>query len=163
NTVALALGYGRRANCCGRVGDDVGFDTYQVRAASVGRTARGATLAKSTDPDYAISSTQNHWTMGLPDSPRTSIVRQVDLVAWQKSGDQKPEVRFDRLYATEKDPLNFAERVSGGELAHSPPLISIYPNPFKDTANRQRPGDRDLPDTPRRIDGNELASGPRPR
>ncbi len=155
NTIILPMGYGRRANCCGRVGDDVGFNTYAVRDAASRRTATGAKLAKSAAADYMISSTQNHWTMGLPNSPRTSIVRQVDFVAWQKHGDDAPLKESDRLYATQKDPLNFAERIDGGELSHGPPNISIYPNPYTDSGDRQRPGDR-LSNAPGSVDGSEF-------
>ena len=156
NTVILPLGYGRKTNCCGRVGDGVGFNTYAVRDAASGRAARGATLKRSSG-DYAISSTQNHWTMGLPDKPRTSIVRQVDYPAWNKFADPATnklltEIDRDRLYGTAKDPLNFAERVCGGELTHAPPNISIYPNPYDDSGDPQHPGKR-LPDAPKSIDG----------
>lgn len=161
DTVALMLGYGRGGvpghegqwGACGRVGDGVGFNTYKVRDSASGAMAGGAKLARSTT-SYPLSSTQNHWTMGLPGKEdRRSILRHVDLAAWQKFGGEKPLVEKDRLYATQKDPLNFGERVGHGELTHTPANIGIYPNPFADSGNHQRPGDR-LPDAPKSVDGN---------
>jgi molybdopterin-containing oxidoreductase family iron-sulfur binding subunit len=90
--------------------------------------------------------------MGLPDKPRTALVRGIDLVPWQKFGDEKPVTGVDRMYGTPQEPLNFAERIDGGELTHTPPNINIYPHPFADSGNPQRPGER-LPGISGSVDG----------
>ena len=123
DTVILPLGYGRRV--CGLVGSGVGFDVYPLRESSARRVAFGATVERISGK-YPISSTQNHWTM----EGRDSIVRSVDLPAWQAHGDELVE-HNDELYATVGDDLNFGERL--GELAHAPPNRSIYKNPLNDS------------------------------
>jgi MoCo/4Fe-4S cofactor protein with predicted Tat translocation signal len=121
NTVILQLGYGRKV--CGLVGTGVGFNTYAVRDAANRRTARGARLEPSkTGETYPISSTQNHWTL----EGRSALLREVDLVAWQKHGESFDDSP-DLIYGKPKH-LNFAERL--GNLAHAPPNISVYSNPF---------------------------------
>jgi len=152
NTVILPLGYGRKV--CGRVGDGVGFSAYAARDAASPWSARGATVEKIAG-DHPISSTQNHWSL----EGRTAIVRQVDLPAWQKHGDEVLD-ETDRLYGTTKS-LKFGERVGHGELTHTPPNISIYPNPFQDSPNPQRPGDR-APESPRSADGTMFGRGMEP-
>jgi len=138
NTVILPLGYGRRV--CGRVGDGVGFNTYTLRDSQTGRTARGVTVRVASG-DYPVSSTQNNWSM----EGRTSITREVDLAAWRKHGDDPPVPRPDPLYDTSSPaPLNFAERIGGGELSHTPPNVSIYPHPFTGT-NTGKPADQSMP------------------
>lgn len=124
DTVMLTYGYGREQS--GRVGDGVGFNVNAVRASSMGgaRIARGASLTK-VPGDYLIASTQNHWSM----EGRTSLVRAVDLAAWNKHGAETQK-KMDALYPTEVT-LNFAERL--GELSHTPPNESIYVNPYNAT------------------------------
>jgi MoCo/4Fe-4S cofactor protein with predicted Tat translocation signal len=122
NTIALQFGWGRTV--AGLVGDGVGFNVFQVCSAASRRMARGA-VVETTREFHPISSTQNHWTL----EGRDSIVRQVDLAAWQKHGGEEPHVESDPLYGTEKT-LNFGERVGHGELSHSPPINNIYPHPF---------------------------------
>lgn len=121
-TVIFPLGYGREA--CGRVGDGVGFNTFRLRDADGTPVARGVRL-EARDGEFPIASTQNHWAL----EGRTSIVRQVDLIAWQRHGDDPPLVETDRFYGTVKS-LNFAERVGHGELAHTPPNLNIYVHPY---------------------------------
>ncbi|MCC6659601.1 MAG: TAT-variant-translocated molybdopterin oxidoreductase [Phycisphaerales bacterium] len=125
NVVALQLGYGRTE--CGKVGNGVGFNTYGVRDSGTDVTARGATLAATGDT-YMVASTETNWSM----EGRTSIVRCVDLPAWQKHGESL-EAKSDRLYGTASPPLNFAERLGGSELTHSPPIKSIYENPLNES------------------------------
>src|SRR5262249_55400952 len=122
NTVVLPLGYGRQH--AGRVGDGVGFNVNPVRDGASRWMARGATVKKAPK-GYPISSTQNHWSL----AGRTSLLRQVDLVAWQKHGDEAKLTELDRLYGTTKT-LNFGERVGHSELTHTPPNINIYPHPY---------------------------------
>ncbi|MEX2218389.1 MAG: TAT-variant-translocated molybdopterin oxidoreductase [Phycisphaerales bacterium] len=130
HTVILPLGYGRQI--AGRVGDGVGFNTYLLRDSQTGLTARGVTAARA-DGEYPVSSTQAHWTL----EGRTTISRAVDLLAWQKHGDpakNPTEPPADPLYGHKADlPINFAEKVGGGELSHTPPNVSIYPHPFTGT------------------------------
>jgi molybdopterin-containing oxidoreductase family iron-sulfur binding subunit len=138
NTVILPLGYGR--SVCGRVGDGVGFNTYALRETGTGRSARAVTVRPAAG-DYPVSSTQNNWSM----QGRTSITREVDLAAWRKHGDDPLIEAKDRLYDIKSPrPLNFAERVGGGELSHTPPVVSIYPHPFTGTLTEQ-PASADEP------------------
>ena len=118
NTVVLTQGYGRRVS--GVVGTGVGFDVQPIRNVSGERVYSAATVAPAKGK-YPISSTQNHWSM----ESRTSIVRTADLPAYQKHGDQKKKVK-DSYGATGS--INFGEKL--GELAHTPPNISIYENPY---------------------------------
>jgi len=127
DTVLFTVGYGRTV--AGRVGDGVGFNVYPLWAAGAGNAVGGVTAAKASKTHF-ICSTQNHWSM----ESRTSIVRAVDLAAWQKHGGDKIEDK-DEFYGT-GTPLNFAERL--GELTHTPDNLSIYNNPL----NRSK-GDAD--------------------
>lgn len=136
DTVIVMLGYGRRH--CGLVGNGVGFDVNGLRDASGSRVARGARAADAREDWYEVSSTQNHWSL----EGRTEIVRQVDLAAWRKHGDEV-EVMKDSIYGRTKHPVNFAEML--GELSHTPPNVSIYSNPFN--AGPQDPDQRAVPPT----------------
>ncbi len=128
NVIIVPLGYGRRV--CGRVGINVGFDTYQVRASASRRLATSAKLAKVTTGSswYHISSTQTHGSM-----EGRQIVREADLPRWQAHGD-KVQAITDPYGNTFQ--LNTAEQM--GEQSHSPANKSIYNNPY----NRS-PGDAD--------------------
>lgn len=129
NTCVVMLGYGRTN--VGVVGDEVGVNFYGVRTAkdslALGnRAARGATLSKTSDTHH-ICSTQNHWTLDGKDS----IIRAVDLAAWQKHGDEVQKWAdsfYNNKWNQDVPGLNFAERL--GELSHTPPNLSIYENPF---------------------------------
>jgi MoCo/4Fe-4S cofactor protein with predicted Tat translocation signal len=128
NTVILPLGYGRRT--CGRVGDGVGFNTFALRDSATARNT-GAVTVVPAPAEYMIASTQNNWSL----EGRSSITREVDLVAWRKHGGEPSTPRTDPLYGTPEAPapISFGERVGGGELSHSPPNVSIYPNPLTGT------------------------------
>ncbi len=125
NTAVLTLGYGRTST--GLVGDGVGSNFYALRdsASGNGRCATGCTLA-DTGEKHMIASTQNHWTI----DSKTSILRAVDLPAWDKHGGDVQHV-MSEFYGT-KGEINFAEKL--GELSHMPPSISSRVNPFNGTA-----------------------------
>jgi molybdopterin-containing oxidoreductase family iron-sulfur binding subunit len=151
NTVIFQLGYGRQH--AGRVGDGVGFNVNPIRTTEARWMSRGATATKVART-YPISSTQNHWSL----EGRTALLRQVDLVAWQKYGAEPPVEERDRLYGTTKK-LNFAERVSHGELTHTPPNLNIYPHPYN--KGEPKPGEKHMDGrglTPE--PGSEYAKGP---
>jgi MoCo/4Fe-4S cofactor protein with predicted Tat translocation signal len=131
NTVILTLGYGRSR--CGRVGDGVGFNVSTIRDSKSPWIARGATVERIPG-DHMIASTQNHWSL----EGRTALVRQVDQKWWQKYGDEKIN-DDDNIYGT-KGQLAFGERVSGGELTHTPPNVSIYENPYNKSRENAAPG-----------------------
>ncbi len=100
NSLALALGYGQPKS--GRVGQDVGFNVYPLRAADAPNVAVGATLHGS-GLIYPISCTQNHWSLeGRP------IVREANLQQY-------------------RDHPRFAKVM---ELEESPVVKPLYPNPF---------------------------------
>lgn len=127
NTVLLPLGFGRKSS--GRVGDGVGFNVYPVRDSKSRWMARGG-RAERLNSEYMIASTQTHWAV----EGRTSLVRMVDRPAWQKHGGDEIVPERDRLYWSEKN-LAFGERVGHSELTHTPPNISIYPNPYNQSDN----------------------------
>lgn len=135
NTVILTLGYGRQN--AGRVADGVGFNVNPLRTSESPWIAKGA-KASSASKTYPISSTQNHWSL----EGRTALLRQVDLVAWQKHGAEGKVKELDRLYGTTKE-LNFAERVGHGELTHTPPNINIYPHPYN-VGPESKPGEKSM-------------------
>ena len=67
NTIALALGYGRKKT--GRVGrlDETrpaGFDVYPLRTAANLHSVSGAKLSLTSEPAYPLACTQEHGTMG---------------------------------------------------------------------------------------------------
>jgi len=128
HTVIMTVGYGRRVS--GRVGDGVGVDVNPVRPAGA-MWARGVTVSAATG-EYPISSTQQHWSL----EGRTSIVRAVDLPAYQKFHKEGGYARHP-IYGT-KEPINFAERL--GELAHTPPNMSAYENPYNASKGNAAPG-----------------------
>ncbi|MGE3106938.1 MAG: TAT-variant-translocated molybdopterin oxidoreductase [Phycisphaerales bacterium] len=130
NTIVLPLGYGR--DVCGRVGRGVGFNTYRIRGSASRRVASGARLATTTAGSkwYNISTTQQHGAM-----EGRSLVREVDLAAWAKHGDEV--ARPTDPYGNEKT-LNFAEQL--GDLAHAPANVSIYKNPFNQSKDGAAPG-----------------------
>jgi MoCo/4Fe-4S cofactor protein with predicted Tat translocation signal len=124
NTALVTLGYGRRV--CGLVGDGVGFDAYPLWSSTNAEKGRYATATlKATEKWYEISSTQNHWSM----EGRTSIVRAVDLPAWQEFGEATAP--GGASFYRKADDLSFAERL--GELGHAPPNESIYVNPYNNS------------------------------
>lgn len=120
NTLLCTLGYGRQH--AGRVGDGVGFNMYGALPA--GRAASGVKVTPA-EGEHMIASTQNHWSM----NGRTSIVRAVDLPAWNRHADHVQKT-VDTFYGNQDKvkQLNFAESL--GELSHTPPNLSLYTNPF---------------------------------
>ncbi|MFN0012676.1 MAG: TAT-variant-translocated molybdopterin oxidoreductase [Phycisphaerales bacterium] len=126
NTVVLPLGWGREA--VGLVGQGCGFNTFAVRSSDGMWAASGATLTRAADGEkYPISCTQTHGSM-----EGRALVREVDLPAWHKHGDEPTQVSKD-AYGREKS-LVFAERLEGGELSHMPALVGMYANPLNGSA-----------------------------
>ncbi|MEY3230169.1 MAG: hypothetical protein RL689_257 [Planctomycetota bacterium] len=133
NVLQVTFGHGRTA--CGRVGDGVGVNVASLRSATAAaqglRLATGAKAVKGKGT-YEIASTQNHWSM----EGRTSIVRAVDLPAWNLHGKETQKV-VDKFYGTQAE-LNFAEQL--GEKSHMPPTLSIYENPYNASDAAAAPG-----------------------
>ena len=59
-SLALTLGYGRKA--AGRIGNDIGFDTYKLRTSAVMDFGDGLKITK-TDGKYMLATTQEHQSM----------------------------------------------------------------------------------------------------
>ena len=79
--VALTLGYGRQR--VGRIGSEVGFDTFKVRASKAPGFDSGVTLSKVAGT-YALSVTQDHGSMeGRP------LVRESTLAALHATSTPK--------------------------------------------------------------------------
>ena len=118
--VVMHLGYGRKN--AGRVGDGTGFNTYALRSTGAMRFGRGASAAPIADASpYLLACTQDHWVMEGRD-----ILREVDLGAWQKYGDE--DIAHDQ--AIQKDSygndrgINFAGRL--GMESHAPANKDVY-------------------------------------
>ncbi|MFG0286369.1 MAG: TAT-variant-translocated molybdopterin oxidoreductase [Phycisphaerales bacterium JB039] len=131
--VLLRLGYGREH--CGLVGSGVGVNTYRLRASGAMWQAGGATLRK-TGRREMVASTQNHWSL----EGRDTLIRQVDLPAWEHHGATVVDAHDFYGYGDGSDhqTLNFAERL--GELSHTPPNRSIYINPLNQSRSDAAPG-----------------------
>jgi len=130
NVAAVKLGYGH--DSVGRVGDQVGHNTYKARAASAA-AAMGATLA-ATGRTQTIASTQNHWSM----ESRTTIVRAMDKKWFDQHAGSVKSVD-DEIYGTQSTvALNVAEQM--GEMGHTPANISIYENPQNESFEDAAPG-----------------------
>jgi molybdopterin-containing oxidoreductase family iron-sulfur binding subunit len=74
--LTLHLGYGRTR--VGRVGNNIGFDTYKMRSARGFWNLAGAT-ARGTGERYRLASTQGHFLM-----ENRPLVRQATLAEYQK-------------------------------------------------------------------------------
>jgi molybdopterin-containing oxidoreductase family iron-sulfur binding subunit len=99
-SLGLALGYGRTVT--GRVGKNVGFNAYPLRASDGESIALGATLTK-TGQTYTLACTQDHWSLeGRP------IIREANLEQYRQHED-------------------FAKKMQAEEKVEPKPL---YPNPF---------------------------------
>jgi molybdopterin-containing oxidoreductase family iron-sulfur binding subunit len=99
-SLGLALGYGRTKT--GRVGTGTGFNAYALRASDSSNFAGGASV-RALNQTYALSCTQNHWSMeGRP------IIREANLEQYR----QKP--RFAKNMQVEEDEKQ----------------LPLYPNPF---------------------------------
>ncbi|MBL8763118.1 MAG: TAT-variant-translocated molybdopterin oxidoreductase [Phycisphaerae bacterium] len=129
NTVAVHLGYGRER--VGRVGQGAGFNAYAVRT-GLGRAATGAKLEPVREGEawYPVSCTQIHHTM-----EGRALVREVDLAAWRKHGEQI--WRRKDLYGNDSD-LGFAEQL--GELVEAPQVQGLYVNPYHGSGDLGGPG-----------------------
>lgn len=142
NTVVVQVGYGRKN--CGLVGDGVGVNAFVLSGNGVtagNRRLASGTIERASDGErwYEISTTQMHGSM-----EGRAIVREVDLPAWKKFGDdpfagvsaeRKSNVLVDS-YGNNRS-LNFAERL--GELAHTPASINAYPSPQRGGKDLSRP------------------------
>jgi molybdopterin-containing oxidoreductase family iron-sulfur binding subunit len=78
HSVALALGYGRTAT--GRIGQGVGFNTYELRTSHAPDIALGLHLSPA-GRTYPLASTAHHFTMEGRD-----LVREQTLLAAQTTG-----------------------------------------------------------------------------
>ena len=96
--VALTLGYGRQR--VGRIGSEVGFDTFKVRASKAPGFDSGVTLSKVAGT-YALSVTQDHGSMeGRP------IVRESTIS--ELRSPKKEEERPGALGVYEEKPEHFS-------------------------------------------------------
>jgi molybdopterin-containing oxidoreductase family iron-sulfur binding subunit len=73
DTVALHFGYGRRV--AGRVGQNIGFDVYPLRAADSPWFERGVEIVR-TGESYPLATTQQHFLMESRDIVRTATAEE---------------------------------------------------------------------------------------
>ncbi len=83
NSVTVSLGYGRKR--VGRVGNDVGFDTYQLRYSATPWIASGVQVTKAAGT-YVLASTQGYQTMDVGDEHR-DVVRTATLEEYKKEAN----------------------------------------------------------------------------
>lgn len=84
NSVLLTLGYGRKS--VGRIGNDIGFDTYSLRSSAYPYFDQGLKLTK-TGQSYKIATTQDHGSMeGRP------IVREATLMQYRDNPEFAKEM-----------------------------------------------------------------------
>lgn len=91
NTVILTFGYGRTK--AGRVGDNIGFNTYKLYGLGSGIRIKGITLTK-TGATHKLACTQEHHTMD-----NRPIIRQATLEHYRRHPEFAPEM-------VEHPPLN---------------------------------------------------------
>src|SRR5205814_4409754 len=90
NSVTVFLGYGRKR--AGRVGNNVGFDTYQLRYSATPWIATDVNLTKVSGT-YVLATTQGYQTMDVGDDHRP-VVRTATLEEYKKEAnfnEDKPE------------------------------------------------------------------------
>ena len=98
--VALTLGYGRKR--AGRIGSEVGFDTFKVRASRAPGFDSGVTLSK-LGRTYPLSGTQDHGSMeGRP------IVRESTVTELRSATKKEGEGRPGALGVFEEKPEHFS-------------------------------------------------------
>ncbi|MGP1308859.1 MAG: TAT-variant-translocated molybdopterin oxidoreductase [Phycisphaerales bacterium] len=113
NTLVVETGLGRTAG--GRIAEGRGFNAYPLTSTAAMRAATGVTVEK-IGGDYLLASTQNHQSMEGRD-----ILREVDLAAWQKFGDEI--VKEKDSYGNTKI-MPFAARL--GTESHTPLNRDVY-------------------------------------
>jgi len=95
DSITLSVGYGRTR--AGRVGNDTGFNTYQLRDSSALHFAQ-ATMAPTGD-SYELSNTQDHWAI---EDKNTGIVRSATL----------DEFKANPAFVKEMEHLKLDKRIS---------------------------------------------------
>jgi MoCo/4Fe-4S cofactor protein with predicted Tat translocation signal len=83
-SMSVGLGYGRTA--AGRVGDGVGFNTYQLRGSSESDFVSGVAITR-LGRTYPLSTVQDHGSM-----EGRAIVREATLEGYKKGEEFTPEV-----------------------------------------------------------------------
>jgi MoCo/4Fe-4S cofactor protein with predicted Tat translocation signal len=112
NTVAIAIGYGRRV--AGKTADGLGFNAYPLATLENGAVvmhALAGSVAKTSDPDYLLAGIQTHHTM-----MGRAIVKETNLDKYLKDPKAgNPDVMIEThegkkkatdvdLWATPKEP-----------------------------------------------------------
>lgn len=126
NVIGLKLGYGRTV--CGRVGLGTGFNANVLRLRESLRVGKAESIApvRGAKP-FMIANTQDHWSMEGRD-----IVRDVDLVQWQRFGDEDYSKHADGSYSKDaygnkRTGANFAAQL--GMESHTPINRDVYTEP----------------------------------
>lgn len=119
NTAVVVMGGGRTS--CGRVGDEIGVNTFAVRSLGANRVATGVDV-ESAGRTMPIACTQDHGSMeGVPGAGDRPMLRELDVQAFRKHG-REAELYKDTY--GRKRYLNPAQKL--GTEAHAPVLETIY-------------------------------------
>jgi molybdopterin-containing oxidoreductase family iron-sulfur binding subunit len=121
-SIGVYVGYGRTA--AGRVGNNLGFDTYRIRTTKAPYILTGAS-AKKTGGKYPLSSTQDHYAIDPGGSGKNSL---------EELGQAEVERRIDHLIKEEtiEEFHHHAEAAHSGEEhhgdahSHHPPIESPW-------------------------------------
>jgi molybdopterin-containing oxidoreductase family iron-sulfur binding subunit len=105
NSVTIFLGYGRKR--VGRVGNDVGFDTYQLRYSAMPWIATGANVTKAAGT-YMLASTQGYQTMDVGEEHRP-VVRTATLEQYKKEANFNEEKPADDETLYRNPPYDYSK------------------------------------------------------
>jgi len=92
NSVTIFLGYGRKR--VGRVGNDVGFDTYQLRQSATPWIATGVQVTKAAGT-YVLASTQGFQSIELHEGDPSEVTRHVVKTATLEEYKKEASETFD--------------------------------------------------------------------
>jgi MoCo/4Fe-4S cofactor protein with predicted Tat translocation signal len=105
NSVTVFLGYGRKR--VGRVGNDVGFDIYQLRYSATPWTATGVNVSKAAGT-YVLATTQGYQAMEAGDENRP-LVKTATLEEYKKEANFEEEKPADDETLYRNPPYDYSK------------------------------------------------------
>ncbi len=83
DTATIFLGYGRQR--AGKIGDDIGVNTYSIRFSNALDGAAGVQLKMTAKPVFPIACTQEHQSIDIKDVGDRGIIRAGTFAEWSKN------------------------------------------------------------------------------